>query len=130
MRLMNPRNKLVTIAPEINSLITPEAKREAPGLRETWASEESLSPDPSKAVVESPLCRMRLTGSSLFYEQRLCDTCACAYLSPLKAVTPNQEHMPPSTPRKELLVFIGGCFDNQAWKWVGRKLSNRGQGCC
>lgn len=33
MRLMNPRNKLVTIAPEINSLITPEAKREAPGLR-------------------------------------------------------------------------------------------------
>lgn len=39
---MNPRNKLVTIAPEINSLITPEMKREAPGLGETWASEESL----------------------------------------------------------------------------------------
>lgn len=53
MRLMNPRNKLVTIAPEINSLITPEAKREAPGLRETWASEENLSPDPRKPMVES-----------------------------------------------------------------------------
>lgn len=78
MGLMYPRNTLIIIAPEINSLITPEAKREAPGLRETWASEESLSPDPRKPVVESCLCRMRLTGSSLFYEQRLCDTCAFA----------------------------------------------------
>lgn len=130
MRLMNPRNKLVTIAPEINSLITPEAKREAPGLRETWASEENLSPDPRKPVVESLLCRMRLTGSSLFYEQRLCDTCAFAYPSPLKAVAPSQEHMPPPTPREELLVFICGRFDNQAWKRGAGKLLDRGLGCC
>lgn len=39
MRFMNPRTKLVTIALETNSLITPGRKREAPGLEGREGSE-------------------------------------------------------------------------------------------
>lgn len=51
MGFMNPTNKLVTIALETNSLVTPDRKRDASGWR--GGKEESLSEDPEAPWLEA-----------------------------------------------------------------------------